>query len=136
MPEEIFPFAVVADDDALARISSADILENAGFHVLEAADVNQALQILESNGQDVTLLLTDVRMPPNDRTGFELARECAASWPHISILVASGVAEPSPGDLPDGAIFIRKPLSSQRIYDRLQELLPLSAQPALLKAAV
>lgn len=133
MSVDTLPFALVADDDALVRMNSADILEAAGFHVLEAANVSQALQILDTNGAAISLLFTDVQMPPSDRTGFELARECALEWPHISILVASGVAEPGTGDLPDGAMFIGKPFKADCVYGRLHALLPQDAQPAPLQ---
>jgi CheY-like chemotaxis protein len=133
MSDDKIPFALVADDDALVRMNSADILDGAGFHVLEAANVAQAIQILESNGAAITLLFTDVQMPPSHRTGFELARECAQAWPHVGILVASGVSAPAPGELPAGAVFINKPFSAEVVYDRLQELLPPDVQPKPLR---
>ena len=127
------PFALVADDDDLIRMAASAILEGAGFESLEAANVEEALAILERQGGDIRLLFTDVQMPPGQLTGFDLARACAKGWPHIGILVASGQAAPGPGDLPEGAVFISKPFSSEVVYDRLQEILPADAKPEALR---
>jgi hypothetical protein len=43
---------------------------------------------------------------------------------HISILVASGAAEPKDGDLPDGARFIRKPFSAELVENHFDEIPP------------
>ncbi|WP_236549370.1 response regulator, partial [Novosphingobium sp. TCA1] len=133
MTRECAPFALIADDDPLVRMSSAEILEEAGFRVLEAESVDQAVRILQANGNGIRLLFTDVQMPPSNRDGFELARTCADAWPDIHILVASGLVRPGDGDLPEGAIFINKPFSADLVYDRLQDLLPTDEQPAPLR---
>lgn len=133
MSNEFSPYALVADDDALIRMDVAHILQDAGFRVHEAANVDEALMILDGQGAGIQLLFTDVQMPPSKRDGFELARQCAKDWPRIKILVASGQAKPQPGDMPEGAVFIGKPFSAEVVYDRLQELLPDGEQPAPLK---
>ncbi|MCA0964325.1 response regulator [Salipiger bermudensis] len=133
MSEDFKPYALVADDDAFIRMDSALILQDAGYRVHEAANVEEALSILERAGESIQLLFTDVQMPPSKRNGIELARLCAKGWPSIKILVASGQAAPKPGNLPEGAIFISKPFSPDIVYDRLQELLPDGAQPEPLR---
>ncbi|RYH27785.1 MAG: response regulator [Alcaligenaceae bacterium] len=127
------PFALVADDDDLIRMAAAAILEDAGFRPLEAASVEDALAVLHDQGSDIQLLFTDVHMPPGELTGFDLARACSKGWPHIGILVSSGQATPGPGDLPNGAVFISKPFTSDVVYDRLQEILPDGAKPEPLR---
>jgi len=133
MSEEHTPFALVVDDDALIRMDAADILEEAGFRVLEAATPEQALSVLEQRGESVQLLFTDVQMPPSKNDGFYLAKKCAASWPEIGIIVASGQIEPKADDLPQGAIFVRKPFSADVVHDHLQRLLPDGKKPEPLK---
>lgn len=133
MSDDFTPYALIADDDALIRMDVADLLQEAGFRVHEAANVDEALSILDRAGASIQLLFSDVQMPPGDRDGFDLARQCAKDWPHIKILVASGQAKPAPGDLPDGAVFIGKPFSADVVYDRLQELLPDGEKPEPLK---
>lgn len=136
MSDDFTPLALIADDDALIRMDVAHILEDAGFRVHEAANVEEALSILDRTGDSIQLLFTDVQMPPSKRDGFELARRCAEGWPHIKILVASGQAKPQPGDMPEGAVFIGKPFSEEVVYDRLQELLPDGEKPEQLKHRV
>lgn len=133
MSEEHTPFALVVDDDALIRMDAANILEEAGFRVLEAATPEEALSVLEQRGDSVQLLFTDVQMPPSELDGFYLAKECAASWPEIGIIVASGQIEPKAEDLPDGAFFVRKPFSADVVHDHLQRLLPDGKKPEPLK---
>jgi DNA-binding NtrC family response regulator len=123
------PFALVADDDDLIRMAAGGILEEAGFRPIEAAQVEDAIEVLKAQGGDIQLLFTDVQMPPGELTGFDLAKACAKGWPHIGILVASGNAHPGPGDMPDGAVFISKPFSADVVYERLNEILPDGRKP-------
>src|SRR3569623_375552 len=126
------PFALVVDDDALILIDAAEILEQAGFRPLEAGDVDQAERVLIDYADEIVLLFTDVQMP-GGRNGFDLARLTAERWPSIGILVASGLANPDPGLMPDGAVFVRKPFHADLIFARLQELLPDGVKPEPLK---
>jgi CheY-like chemotaxis protein len=136
MSDDYTPYALVADDDAIIRMDAADILSDAGFRVHEAANVAEAKAILQQARESIQLLFTDVQMPPGELNGFDLARNCHESWPHISILVASGQIKPKDGDLPPGAVFVSKPFSSQVVIDRLAEILPDQVKPEPLKRAV
>ena len=129
------PFALVVDDDALILMDASEILEDAGFRALETSTVDAAELILIEYADEIVLLFTDVQMP-GSRDGFALARMTAERWPDIGILVASGLAEPDAGSMPEGAVFLRKPFHAAVIYDRLQELLPEGAKPEPLKQKV
>ncbi|WP_306752129.1 response regulator [Paracoccus actinidiae] len=123
------PYALVADDDALIRMDACEILKEAGFRCYEAATAEQAVELLGKFGQNVQLLFTDVSMPPGKMTGFDLARRCARDWLEISILVASGGTLPRPGDMPDGALFIRKPFTAEVVREHLLKILPEGRRP-------
>lgn len=133
MSDAYTPYALVADDDAMIRMDAVDILEDAGFRVHEAANYDQAVAILKEAADSIQLLFTDVQMPPGELNGFHLAQECAANWPHINILVASGMIEPKQDELPEGAVFVKKPFSAEVVYEHLQAILPDGAKPAPLK---
>ena len=90
--------------------------------------------MLEENHPQFVLLFTDVQMP-GELDGFALARKVAVSWPHISIVVASGQVRPGPGSLPDKARFIAKPFSAALVRSHLHEILPDDQKPEPLKRA-
>lgn len=124
----------MVDDDFLIRDGAMDILRDAGVRVLEAEHGDAAYALLQERHRDVALLFTDVQMP-GTLDGFALARAVAGSWPHISIVVASGRARPEPGAMPEKARFIAKPFSAELVHGHLQEILPDGQKPAPLKAA-
>ena len=128
MAEQTPSCALVVDDDTLIRMDAISILEDAGFEVLDAADVDKALGVLAIHHPRLHLLFTDVHMPgPHD--GFHLAREVARCWPHVAIIVASGRATPGPGDMPDGAHFVSKPFSAEVVHEHLCATMPAHRQP-------
>lgn len=129
------PFALVVDDDVLILMDAAEILATAGFRPLEAHDVDGAELLLVEYADEIALLFTDVQMPGR-RDGFDLARMTAVRWPEIGILVASGLANPDDGLMPEHAIFVRKPFHAERIYEHLQVLLPDGAKPEPLKRKI
>jgi two-component system, response regulator PdtaR len=63
---------LVAEDEALVRMFTADFLVEAGYAVVEASSAAEAIRALE-NTAEVRVLLTDVEMP-GDMDGLELAR--------------------------------------------------------------
>ncbi|PIK73089.1 response regulator [Methylobacterium frigidaeris] len=111
----------MAEDEVLLRMEAADLLNDAGFSVLEAGNAEGALRYLERH-PEVQLLFTDVQMP-GACDGFALAREVARRWPHIAIVVVSGAARPAPGELPDKARFFSKPYNPTLVLGTVQELL-------------
>ena len=126
------PHALVVDDDFLIRMDAQDILEQAGFQVLAVDHGDAAIELLKMRHSDIVLLFTDVQMP-GTLDGFALARGVSASWPHISIVIASGNVRPEPGAMPDGAHFVAKPFSADVVHTHLQKLLPDGQKPELLR---
>lgn len=126
------PYALVVDDDVFILLDACDMLRDAGFRALDASSVAAAVTQLERHEGDIVLLFTDVQMP-GGRDGFDLAREVAERWPSVKILVASGRMMPEPGQLPDGAVFIQKPFSTDVVHQRLLEILPDGEKPEPLK---
>lgn len=127
-------YALVVDDDLLIRMHAMNILEEAGFQVVDAEHADAALVVLQTMHPDIVLLFTDVQMP-GQLDGFALARTVAASWPHISIVVASGNVKPTATSMPDKARFIGKPFSAELVHTHLAEILPDRKKPEPLKRA-
>ncbi|WP_066926212.1 response regulator [Methylobacterium sp. CCH5-D2] len=124
--------ALVVDDDALILMDATSILEDAGFKVIEAGNADEALTVLQEHHASITLLFSDVQMP-GSRDGFALARHTAEHWPHITIVIASGQAQPRPHDLPVNARFVSKPFSAEVVRRHLRRVLPDDKLPASLR---
>jgi CheY-like chemotaxis protein len=116
------PLILIVEDEALVRMTLADVLEDAGFKVIEAAHADEALRVLKAVS-GIQGMVTDVEMPRGSINGFELARQVRASRQEIGVLIASGRAAPKPGDLPEGALFIGKPVHPETLVRLIQTLL-------------
>jgi DNA-binding NtrC family response regulator len=116
MPEEQSTVLLV-EDEPLIRLFIAELLEDAGFRVVEAANATEALVVFEA-GLNVKVLLTDVDMPAGC-TGFELAHKVHESWPETEILIMSGRQWPAHGDLPPGAAFLAKPCPNEALVSHV-----------------
>ena len=108
---------LLVEDEPLIRLFISELLEDAGFKVIEAANAKEALVLLES-GLPVDVLLTDVDMPLGCN-GFELAHRVHESWPETEILIMSGRQWPAQGDLPPGAAFLAKPCPNEAIVSHV-----------------
>jgi len=116
MPE---PFVVLlVEDEPLIRLFVAELLEETGFKVVEAANATEALVLLNA-GLEVNVLLTDVDMP-NGCDGFELAHKVHQSLPEVEILIMSGRRWPAEGNLPMGAAFLTKPCPNEAIVSHVR----------------
>jgi DNA-binding NtrC family response regulator len=108
---------LLVEDEPLIRLFISELLEDAGFRVVEAANATEALVLLEA-GLRVNVLLTDVDMPVGCN-GFELAHKVHESWPEAEILIMSGRRWPAQGDLPPGAAFLAKPCPNEAIVSHV-----------------
>lgn len=120
-PKLTQPVVLLVEDEPLVRLTQVDILREAGFWVAEAADADEAFEILRRR-QDVSAILTDVDMP-GSLDGFEFARLVAQGWPEVGVLVISGKAFPEEGDLPPSALFVAKPVRPEALVETLKILL-------------
>ena len=94
---------LLVEDDPLIRMSTADILKDAGHLVLEADSANAALEILGSSPVDV--LVSDIGLP--DMSGSRLAVEARNLDQEIGLVFATG-RNCSDEDNPD-AVWLTKP---------------------------
>lgn len=111
---------LVVEDEPILRMLAVDIVEDAGFEAIEAADANEAVAILEAR-QDIRLVFTDVDMP-GGIDGLKLAAKIRDRWPPIEVIVTSGKPMPLDVTLPARAIFIPKPFDMHKLTGALQKL--------------
>src|SRR3712207_4146253 len=115
------PVVLLVEDEPLVRMAAADDLQDAGFHVLEAANADVALAVLETCSDDVQVLFTDIDMP-GSMNGLDLAESVQQRWPHISLLISSAYHRPHSGQLPDDGRFVPKPYCSDDVVQQIREL--------------
>ncbi|MBM1173858.1 response regulator [Microvirga arabica] len=115
------PVVLLVEDELLVRMTAADELEEAGFQVLEAANADVALKVLEARSDEVLVLFTDVHMP-GSMDGMELAEQVHARWPHVQILISLGYARPEPHEIPDDGRFLPKPYHAATLVRHIHEL--------------
>src|ERR1700709_445684 len=112
---------LIVEDELLIRLNAVEMIEEAGFEVIEAASADEAIAILESR-LDITVVFTDVQMP-GSMDGLKLAAAVRDRWPPIMIVATSGHVKLGSGDLPEGGRFLPKPYSPAEITKMLRELI-------------
>ncbi len=105
------PVILIVEDEVLVRMLIADLLQDEGYKIIEAANAEEALRVLKVR-PDVHVVLTDGEMPPGP-TGFDLAAQVREQWPSIQVLVTSG--RMFPANLPEGVAFVAKPWTAESL---------------------
>jgi CheY-like chemotaxis protein len=98
-----------------------EAIEAAGFDVIEAADADEAITILELRS-DIRLIFTDIHMP-GSMDGTKLAHFVKNRWPPIKIIATSGHAKITISDLPEGSRFLPKPYAVAEIASAIGQLI-------------
>jgi DNA-binding NtrC family response regulator len=111
---------LVVEDEFLIVINAIQILEDAGYIVLEATDADDAITILESR-PDIRAVFTDINMT-GSMDGLQLAHVIEGRWPSIHVLLTSGQRAITQADLPPRGRFIPKPYEGARVLAILDEL--------------
>jgi two-component system, response regulator PdtaR len=109
---------LIVEHEALVRMNTVQMVEDAGYTALEAANADDAVAILKERA-DVRAVFTDVKMS-GSMCGLELAQTARKRWPLIHLIVTSGL--PIGSELPTGARFLRKPYENSRVVGLLHEL--------------
>jgi DNA-binding NtrC family response regulator len=116
----IIPKSVlVVEDEGMVRWLAVDFFTDAGFDCIEACNADEAMIALED--RNFHLLFTDVEMP-GTMNGIKLANHVHASCPETHIIIASGRVSVNMKELPEGAMFFRKPYDFNRITDFINTL--------------
>ena len=116
---------LIVEDDAQVRAMTLEILSLAGYEVMAATTANEALQILERNGNNFDLLFTDVILP-GGINGIELAREAKQRESTIKVLLTSGYPDQQIATLADGQTnlqIIAKPYRTRELERKIHAIL-------------
>ena len=114
------PIVLVVEDDVLIRAAASQYLRGAGFDVLEAVNVDEAVQILHAT-TGVRVVFSDVKLA-GPRNGFDLLEVIRRDFPQIRVLFTSGVV-PADEVSRTGIPFVRKPYFLFEIERHIKTLL-------------
>ena len=126
-PESRPTVIVVVEGDALTRMTTADILSDEGYRVIEARNADQALEVLDVR-HDVRVVLTEADLPGSSN-GYALARIVDLRYPGIGVIVTSGTGKPRPGDLPEKARFVSKLVGTPALLREVRAFLDGASGP-------
>jgi DNA-binding NtrC family response regulator len=130
-PENRPTVIVLVEGEALIRMTTADILSDEGYRVIEARNADQALEVLDVR-HDVQVVLTEVDLP-GSTTGYALARIVDLRYPGIGVIVTSGTSKPRASALPEKARFVSKFLGTPALLSEVRALLDRASGPILAK---
>jgi|SRR5579862_4059274 len=102
--ERTSPTILIAEDEVLVRGVVAEHLRDAGFHVIEASNAAEAVDVMRS-GEAVDLVFTDIAMP-GIMNGVMLARWIYLHRPDVPVVLASGSAETARA-IPNVRLFLK-----------------------------
>lgn len=114
---------LLVEDSEVVRMLTVEVLEELEYSVIEAAEAQQALQVLRSD-EHIDLLMTDIGLP--GMNGQELAIAARQLRPDLKVLYASGYAESVEIDKNEPATrtdIIGKPFSLDALRDKVQGML-------------
>jgi two-component system cell cycle sensor histidine kinase/response regulator CckA len=113
---------LIAEDDAAVRKVIVRTMENLGYHILQAGNGIEAVQVAMNYKDTIHMLLTDTVMPKLN--GLELAKELKKDRPQMRVLFMSGYPrEILSSEVPvDESInLIQKPFTNNAIAERIRE---------------
>jgi CheY-like chemotaxis protein len=107
---------LLAEDDHAVRRMTGRILRNAGYRVLEAGDGLGALSLWQTYGDEIDVMVADVRMP--HLRGDALAEVVRVERPGFPVVLVTGFAEEPSGPAlegegsPRGVAVLAKPFAA------------------------
>jgi two-component system cell cycle sensor histidine kinase/response regulator CckA len=130
-PDRVSGEAVLlVEDDPMLRRVAADILQAAGYLVLEAANGDEALTLSRVHRQALPLLVADIVMP--GMSGRQLAERLAPERPEMRVLYISGYTDDEilrHGIAAGTVDLLEKPFSPEAFSAAVRRILDREAQP-------
>jgi CheY-like chemotaxis protein len=115
---------LVIDDEPAIRMLIVEVLEEAGYAAIEAADGPAGLRTLQSDTR-IDLLITDVGLP-GGMNGRQVADAARVVRPGLKVLFITGYAENAVvgnGHLDKGMEVLTKPFEMSTLANRIRDLI-------------
>jgi two-component system, response regulator PdtaR len=116
------PAVLLVEDEFIIRLDLSETMRRHGFTAYEAANADDAMDILESR-PDISVVFTDVNMP-GSMDGLSLSQLIARRWPHIRVVVTSGRAPPPAEQMAGVVAFVPKPYRVAELPTFFQSIAP------------
>ena len=110
---------LLVEDEILIRLVAAETLRDEGFVVLEAGNADEAMALINA-GQDLSLMITDIRMP-GSMDGLALAAAVKDACPGVPVMLLSSHIAPNLAHRADA--FLSKPFRPSELYEVVTNLI-------------
>ena len=110
---------LLVEDEPAVRQLFAHALSRAGYRVYEARNGEEAIKVFDQHGENIDMLLTDMRMPYMG--GAELAHHLRERRRTLKLLCISGY--PGNVDPEAGIEFLAKPFSRDELLKKVRDVL-------------
>ena len=120
---------LVLDDDVLVRMPVVQFLRDCGYRVVEAANTDEAVAILQKTDALVDVVLSEIVIP-GSMNGFKFAVWARSVRPELKILLA-GTPERTvrnAAELCEVGPTLKRPYGHKLVLDRIKRLLAARAQ--------
>jgi hypothetical protein len=115
---------LLVEDEQAVRQVAREVLEESGYHILEARTGDEALRICRTRAGAIDLVVSDLVMP--GLSGYDVVEGIGALRPATRFLVMSGYSErtmASKTPLKPGVRFIGKPFTTEALQRKVREVL-------------
>lgn len=130
------PSILLVDDDIQGLASTRKILELQGYTVQTAVDGREALDQIQSQHQDIGLVITDVRMPRMGGLEFLKAMSVIRKTVPVVLMTAHGRVEEAVWAMKFGAVdFLTKPFKRQALLSAVERCLRLTGSVSEMDAS-
>ena len=111
---------LVVEDEILIRLMLSEGLRDAGYHVIEAFNADEAMVILETAIPDI--VISDVRMP-GSIDGLGLVRAVRERRSSLPVILTSGHLDPAEAVAEGATQFIAKPYRIETLVREVRSVL-------------
>jgi CheY-like chemotaxis protein len=114
-PNDEREVVLVVDDESTVRRFARRVLVEHGYHVHEAGDGSEALEVVRALYDQLDVVVSDIVMPKLN--GVELLRQLAMVRPELPVILMSGYAGPQLADrgIEAPCSILSKPFSAETL---------------------
>jgi len=115
---------LVVEDEVLIRMVISEYLRDCEYKVIEAANADEAILVLQCKELTIDVVFTAVEMP-GTMDGFGLSRWVRANKPGLGVILVGSPARAADAaaELCESGPMLAKPYEPQVVVDRIKRLL-------------